>query len=228
MVLGSIFTVCKNGTNLLFYSTTTRGVDGESDLTCMMVTGWGVKRVVHISNAALVSCSLSPPGSGMPPCCSRTTIEAVPTTWDHVGWLSLFFRGQHGLRWRLHTKIYVFTPWCLITIWSSSQVWPTRGKPWLRSVQWHPCLTVPLSSASSRQYSRYDTFFCFVMHTPADSDIAAPNSFFRSNRSPRIYMHCIITMFETLPVTGVLCKHKKSLQIRYVKFTVYSKIYTFT
>lgn len=147
MVLGSIFTVCKNGTNLLFYSTTTRGVDGESDLTCMMVTGWGVKRVVHISNAALVSCSLSPPGSGMPPCCSRTTIEAVPTTWDHVGWLSLFFRGQHGLRWRLHTKIYVFTPWCLITIWSSSQVWPTRGKPWLRSVQWHPCLTVPLSSA---------------------------------------------------------------------------------
>jgi hypothetical protein len=90
------------------------------------------------------------------------------------------------------------------------------------------CTSLLRQTASSCQYFRYDTFFCFVMHTPADSDIAAPNSFFRSNRSPRIYMHCIITMFETLPVTGVLCKHKKSLQIRYVKFTVYSKIYTFT
>ena len=44
-------------------------------------------------------------------------------------------------------------------------------------VQWYPPPSTPQSSVSSRQDSRYDPFFCSVMHPPADPAVVDPGNF---------------------------------------------------
>ena len=45
-----------------------------------------------------------------------------------------------------------------------------RGSPW------HPPLSTPHSLISANQDSKYDPFFCSIMHTPADPAVAAPRA----------------------------------------------------